>query len=94
MRSGERETGAVVVKRGVQPGSRVMALVAGLGEVRRHMVWISRSLIILQVTTDAGCGRQVVVVVDVAIRALPRRHRVHAGQRESCEVVIKRGVGP
>ena len=45
-------------------------------------------------TTDARRRGQVIVVVDVAIRALPRRNRVHTGKRESRGVVIKRGVRP
>ena len=43
---------------------------------------------------DAGCTRQVVVVVDMAIRALPRRHGVCAGQWEVHQRVIEGGRLP
>ncbi len=56
-----------------------MALFAGLGEIRRHVIRVGRSLVISQVTADARGGSQVVVVVDMTIGALPWRHRVHPG---------------
>jgi len=56
-----------------------MALLAGLREIRGHVVRVGRSLVILQVATHANSGRDVVVVVNVAVRALPRRHRVQTG---------------
>jgi len=43
---------------------------------------------------DASRGRQIVVIVDMAIDALTGRDRVHAGQREPGGVVIKRGAEP
>ncbi len=43
---------------------------------------------------DAGRTRQVVVVVDMAIRALPRRHGVRAGQWEVDQRVIEGGRLP
>ena len=42
-------------------------------------------------TRHAGVGRQVVIIVDVAIAARTWRHRMHAGQREVyCGVVESR----
>ena len=38
---------AVVIKRGIEPGAGAVALVAGLREVRRHVIGIRRSLIVL-----------------------------------------------
>ncbi len=43
---------------------------------------------------DAGRGGDVVIVVDVAIGALPRRHSMKAGQGKAGRGVIKRPVGP
>ena len=76
------------------PTRGAMALLAGLGESRLHVVGILRPLEIFQVAADAvRIGfRQVVIVVDVALGALHRR--VRAGQRESRGRVIERGVIP
>ena len=94
VQAGERETGAVVIERGIKPGAGGVALVAGLREVRRDVIGIRRSLIVLQVAGRAGRAVQVVVVVDVAVGAGARRNRVQAGKRESGAVVIKRGIEP
>ena len=66
-----------------------MALLAGLRESRLHVIRIGRALEILQVATDAGRIRagQVVVVVDVALRAL--HGGVRPGQREARRRVIE-----
>ena len=71
-----------------------MALIARLGEIRGGVIRIGRPLIVLQMTGHAGRARQVVVIVDVAIDALTRWHGVHTGKRESCGIVIKRGIRP
>jgi len=44
--------------------------------------------------SDARAAGERVVVVDVAVGALPRRHRVQASQRESCRLVVKLSIGP
>jgi len=43
---------------------------------------------------DARGAIQRVVVVDVTIGALTRRHRMHAGQSKSCRGVVKLAIGP
>ena len=58
-------------------------MLAGLREVRRHVVRILRALVVLQMATDACRGGEVVIVVDVAIGALPGRYSVRAGQGET-----------
>src|SRR5512135_2092834 len=74
MRAGQSEPCAGMIKRRIEPRSGVVALLAGLGEVRRDVVGIGRALIILQVTRYASRGGDVVIVVDVAVSALSRRH--------------------
>lgn len=56
------------------------------------MVRVRCSLIVLEVATDAGIGGQVVIVVNVAIGALPGRNCMHPGQREIRRIVIKRSI--
>ena len=79
MRTRQREARAVVIESRIQPRSRAVALIAGLREIRRDVIRVRRPLKVLQMAADAGARREVVVVVDVAIGAQPRRHRVHAG---------------
>ena len=70
-----------VIKFAIGPQHRVVALLAGRGEARmRHRR--RRVVVVGLVATDARRGGDVVVVVDMTIRALPRRHRMRAGQRE------------
>ena len=94
VRPGKRESRTTVVECRVQPRACVVTLLAGLRKIRRDVVRIGRSLIVLQVAADASVRRQVVVVIDMAVGTLPRRHRVHSRQREIRAVVIKRGVRP
>jgi hypothetical protein len=68
-----------VIERRRLPGRRVVAGIAGLRESCRNMVRIGGSLKILQMTGDARGRGQVVVVIDMAIRALPRRNGMRAG---------------
>ncbi len=71
-----------------------MALFAGLGEIRCHVVRIGSSLVVLEMAADArGCG-QVVVIVDVAIGALPGWDGMHAGQGKASGGVIKSSPEP
>jgi len=58
------------------------------------MIWVCRTLKILQVTANAVRACQVVVVIDVAVHALPRRYGVAASQRKSNRAVIKFCIEP
>ena len=91
---GQCKTGAGVVESRVEPRSRVVALLASLGEVRRRVVRVRRALIILQVARDARRVGNVVVVVDMAICALSWRDGVHSRQGEGRLRVVKRSRLP
>jgi len=58
-----------------RPCRRVVANFALLRESRRRVIGIVRSLEILQVATDAGCVRNIVIAVDVTLAALNTRVR-------------------
>ena len=90
----EGESGRIVVKRRIRPGNGVVTLIAGLREAGGHVIGIRGSLVILQVTGNAGRAREVVVVVDVAIRTLTRRYGMATRQRESHGIVIEVGCKP
>ena len=94
VQASQREPGAVVVKRGIQPGAGAVASIASLREVRRDVIGIGRALVILHVATHARRGVEAVVVADVAIGADAWRNRVQAGQREAGAVVVERCVHP
>ena len=69
--TGQRERRVVVVERRVGPHDRVMAQLALLREARRHVTGVRRAVVVLEVTGGARRAVQAVVIVDVAIRALP-----------------------
>lgn len=75
----QREVDRVVVERRRRPPCRGMALLAGLRKVRRNVVGVRSALEVLQVTSDTRRTGEVVVIVAVAVGALPRRHGVKAG---------------
>ena len=76
MRTGQRERRVVVVEGRVGPDDRVMTQFARSREARSRMVRVVRARVILLVARIAERAGQVVVVVDVAIRAHARRNQV------------------
>ena len=94
MTSRQRETGTTVIEDGIGPRRRVVALVTCLREAGRNVIRVCGSLIVLQMTGHAGRARQGVVIVDMAIDALPRWNGVQAGQREARTVVIEGRICP
>ena len=87
--AGQRERGLRVIKGRRLPGAGRVASIARLGESSRDVIRIGRVLEVLEMARNAGRAGQIVVPIDVAVRTLPRRHRVHAGQREVHRAVIK-----
>jgi len=71
-----------------------VACFASLRKPAGDVIRIVRSLEILQMARHARIARQVVVVVDMAIRALPRRDCMRSRQREVGHAVIKRSGLP
>jgi len=82
MRTGQNESRGRVIELAICPGHSVMTLLAGCGEAGMRYRR-GRRVVVGLVATDAGGRGDVVVVVDVTVRALARRHRVCARQRES-----------
>ena len=95
MCTSERKPGCGVIELGVGPQNRVVAGLAGgrksCGGVRYRA---DRIRIILLVARNAGGVGQVVIVIDMAIRALARRSCVRSGERESGAVVVERSIEP
>src|ERR1700752_1620776 len=71
-----------------------MAKITGLGERSLDVIRIGGPLIVFQMASNTSSAGDVVVVVDVAVGALPRRHGVAASQGKSDGGVIKLGVEP
>jgi hypothetical protein len=94
MQAGQRERRVVMVERRIRPRHGVVANLALLRESGSPVIWIRGAVEIVQMACDAGGAVQGVVIVDVAIRALPRRYGVGSGQREPGGVVIELSVGP
>ena len=82
VRTAKREPRGAVVEGGIQPAGGVVTLLTGLRKIRRHVIGIRRALEIFQVAGHARGARQVVIAVDVAVGALPRRNRMRAGESE------------
>lgn len=74
------ESGRRVIERAVGPEHSVVAGFTGCRESRRDVVhWRGRGVVVVLVARHAGGAGEVVIVVDVAVSALPRRRRVCAG---------------
>ena len=94
VRPGQRECSVVVVEGGVRPYHCVMAQLAGSWKSRRRVRRIVCPGVILLMTRVAQSAGQVVVVVDVAIRALPRRYRVRSSQRKPRSRMVELAIRP
>lgn len=92
--SRQGETGIAVVEGGIGPRTRAVALIACLRKAGRNVIRVCGSLIVLQMTCHAGRARQGVVIVHVAIDALPRWNGVQSGQWETSSVVIEGRICP
>ena len=86
----EGPPGSRMVKGAVHPVDSVVALLAGCGEVCPDVINRRlRVVVVILMATDASGVCNVVVIVDVAIGALTRRHGVLSGQREAGLRVVK-----
>ena len=94
VQAGQRERGLRVDKIRRLPSICSVARFAGLGEAQLHMIRVCRSGEVLQVARYARGDGQVVVVVDMAIGALARRHGMRSGEREARGGVVKPGIEP
>jgi len=86
-----REVG--VVEHRSQPARRAVAGLAGRRETRRRVSGIRRPVVIRLVAAHTGCVGDVVVAIDVALRACHRRS-VEARQWPARRGVIKLACGP
>ena len=84
MLSGQGPAGCGVIESAIHPVDRVMALLAGRREIGGDVIhWRGRVVVVLLVATHTGGDRDVVVVVNVTIRALAWRHGVLPDEREA-----------
>jgi len=81
MTSGQRKAHGIVIEARRLPRGCVVAELAGLRDVRRHVIGIGRLLIIRKMASAAGCRRALKVVPGVA--GIAGQRSVHAGQREA-----------
>ena len=92
VRSGQGEARLGVIEGGIRPRCGSVASLAGLRHARLYVIRVVRSLIILEVARHTGGISQVVVPVDVTLRALSSH--VRSGKRETGLAVIECGIGP
>ena len=94
VRIGQRKAYRRVIKCRRLPGDGGVALLASLRETSRDVVRVLSALKVLEMAGGAGGGRQIVVVVDMAVQANARWISVGVGQRKSGGGVIKFGIKP
>ena len=94
VRAGQRESRGRVIERRVAPRRGVVALLAGLRDVRGNVIRSRRALEICEVAADASGVRrgQVVIAIHMALGAL--QCGVRAGERESRGRVIESRIAP
>lgn len=83
-----------MVEGGIQPIGCVVTLRTIRWEVAGNVVRVRRALKIFQMAAHTSGGGQVVIVIDVAVGAFPRRHRMSTCQQETGGGVIKLGIQP
>ena len=94
VRAGQGECRVVVIERGVRPDGGVVAQFARGRESGRRVRGIVRARVVLLVARVAQGVVQRIVVVDMAIDALPRWDGVTSRQREAGTAVIEGGICP
>ena len=88
MQSGQREAGRRVIELGVAPLHRIVAGFAGVREPgMRH--GSGRAGEIFLVAAETRHRTEGVIVVDMAVGALPRWNRVSPGQIKTCRAVVE-----
>jgi len=94
MCAGQHEIHQRVIESRRRPCDRGMALLASRGEASSNVIGIRRALEIFQVTRNAGCAGEVVVVVGVAVGTLARRNGVPSAQGKSRRGVVELCIEP
>lgn len=92
MRASQRPPGRGVIEGAIPPVRRGVTLVARGGEPCLDVIRIRGSVVVSLVAVHAGAAGELVIVVDVALRALQRNMR--AGQRKTCRCMVERRIGP
>lgn len=83
-----------MVELGVEPGRRVVTGFTSRREMRGGVVRVRRPVVVGRMARIAKGSGDVVVVVDVTIRALPRRHSMESSQRPARLRVVEGAIHP
>jgi len=81
-----------VIETSISPAHGAVANLTGLRHPGLHMVRISSALVILQMAGHTGCIGEVVIAVDMALRA--GRSGVRPCKRKPGVGMVETGVGP